>query len=76
MTEMRKRRLAAGLTLAALSRKSRVNYSTLQSLDVGRGKNYNPRFKKAVAEALGARGAEDFFKLWPEELKKLKHLEF
>jgi transcriptional regulator with XRE-family HTH domain len=76
MNEMKKRRLAAGLTLAELGRRTGIDYSTVQALEAGRGTNYNIEVKKKIADALGAQGAEGFFSLWPEELKKLKHLEF
>jgi transcriptional regulator with XRE-family HTH domain len=77
MTEMRRRRKAAGLTLADVARRSGVNYSTVQNLDAGLGKNYNVKFKKAIADVLAkALGLADpeFFSVWPEELKKIRHV--
>ena len=70
MSEMRKRRKAAGLTLVALARKSGVGFSTVQAIETGRAKSSNIKYKKAIAKALGVSEAE-FYALWPEELKKL-----
>lgn len=73
MSEMRKRRKAAKLTLIELARRSGVNYSTAQAMESGRVKNSNIKYKEAIAKALGV-SAADFFKLWPEELAKTKRV--
>ena len=73
MSEMRKRRKAAKLTLIELARRSGVNYSTAQAIEAGRVKNSNIKYKEAIAKALGVSGA-DFFKLWPEERERIKRV--
>jgi transcriptional regulator with XRE-family HTH domain len=76
--EMRKQRKAAGLTLLQLAQKSGLNYSTVQSLEAGRGQGFNVEFKKAVTvvldKALG-KATTSFFTLWPEELKRIQHIQ-
>jgi len=73
-SEMWKRRKAAGLTLAELARASGVNHATTQALEAGRGKNFSLKFKTQIAAALGVKGGDEFFKLWPEERRRLAEM--
>lgn len=70
-TPMRKKRREIGLTVMDVSRQTNIPYSTCYFLDAGRGTNFNPAIKKKIADALGV----DFFSLWPEELKKIHHVQ-
>ena len=70
MGEMRRRRTKAKLTLVELARKTGIDYSTLQALENGRGKGWKIELKKIITKALDV-PEEEFFVLWPEELKRL-----
>lgn len=53
-TAMRRRREALGLTITELARRLGIPYSTIQAVDGGRGRGFDPKMKVRLAEALGA----------------------
>lgn len=53
-TAMRRRREALGLSIMDLARQTAFPYSTIQAVDGGRGRGFDPGMKVRLAEALKA----------------------